>query len=625
MKILSVQKEENYSSAVKFKRKLKPVEKKYYTSAIKEGLQILDKELGFIIHNSSAPSGQKFNTGIGSLLKKHSENLFIPFLASQGFSSIQQEPIYIRRKTDTSPYNPLSTSKNIYMIPLEKLSTEEYVFILKQKDLKLLQSKNDEKVNYKSIQKNYNKVLYKAYRNFCNLNYNNSKQEKLAKEFTTFKSERKNELEQNSMYEILSDIYNEENWRNWSEEDKYLYDNPINENRKRHLIEQNKERIDFFAFKQWLIEREIAQTNKENEQLGIKIIADTPIAFTPAEEWLNKDLFLQDFVLGCPPDYFSRNGQRWDFAIINPETLFNSDGSLGKGGEFLKSRYEAIFQSSPGGVRIDHLIGLIDPFVYKKDEPQMTEHNSGRLYSTPSNPLLKKFTKYTDSDYTAVFEKIIFPAAEKFGIKKCDIICEDLGAQTLPVKKAIERLGLTGLSVTQFGYSGADAPKRNVIMLGSHDNQSYIEYTDGLFANASNLGEGRDRFIYKTHILGSDTVTPGNDVNLYREQLRSNKKKFLTASFAELFTSPAKKIQIFFTDFFGIGKTYNIPGTKKDCWTLRLNSSYDDLYHQNLKEETAINLPEAIAIAIRQKGEAFSSRYTNLLRKLDYFTKVLKY
>jgi 4-alpha-glucanotransferase len=254
----------------------------------------------------------------------------------------------------------------------------------------------------------------------------------------------------------------------------------------------------------------------------------------------------------------------------------------------------------------------------------MTSTNSGRIYSSPNIQIFKDYCKYTDSEYNAIFEKIIFPAAEKYGIKRNDIICEDLGDQTLPVKRAIEKLNLTGLSVTQFGYSGVDAPERNVIMLGSHDNQSYIEYTDNLFARASSLGEGRDRFMYKTHILGSDTVTPEKDINLYREEIRKDKKKFMTASFAELFTSPAKKVQIFFTDFFGIGKTYNVPGTKKDCWTLRLNSNFEDLYYDNLKKGLGINLPEVIAIAIRQKGKDFSDNYTQLLRKLDYFTYIFK-
>ncbi len=618
--VLGVEKNDN----VQFKRKPTATEYKHYIPVIKEGLSVLNKELGFIIHNSSVPSKPKFNMGIGTLLRKFSESAFIPFLAFNGFSTIQQEPNYIRRETDPSPYDPLSTSKNIYMIPLENLATTEYGNLLKIEDLKKLHNENEERVDYKSIYKQYNMVLKIAHnRIYENLGDNLTNRAELLKEFEGFKARKQEELIPNALYEILAALHGDEDWKNWPEEDKYLYDSHKFSQRKELLIKYNENAIDFHMFKQWIVEREIARANKENERMGIKIIADTPIAFTPAEEWMNKDLFLDGFALGCPPDYFSKDGQRWGFAVLDPKKVFNKDGSLGKGGEFLKKRYEAIFEASPGGVRIDHLIGLIDPFVYTKTEP-MTENNSGRIYTSPHKAIFKDYGRYTDADFTAIFDKIIFPAAEKFGISRDKIICEDLGAQTPPVKRVIEKLGLTGLTVTQFGYSGFDAPERNVIMLGAHDNQSFIEHTENFFARSSQLGEGRNAFIHKTHILGSDTVTPNEDVNMYREELRNDKKKFMAASFAELFTSPAKKVQIFFTDFFGIGKTYNVPGTKKDCWTLRLGSNYEELYYDNLRKGIAVNLPEAIARAIRQKGEEFSSQHLDLLRKLDYFNHILK-
>lgn len=622
MRILPINNDNQMLSSVQFKRKPRPAEYKHYVPAIKEGLQVLNKELGFIIHNQSVPSNPKANSGIGSLLKNHLENHFVPFLVAHGFSSIQQEPNYIRRVKDPSPYDPLSTSKNIYMIPLEKLASEDYGFLLKPNDLKNIYSKNDEKVNYKSVYKNYNNILAKAYNNWLTLNYDKAMQEKLSNEFVDFKTERWAELEPNAIYEVLTKINKEEDWTKWPDKHKYLYDKLEYEPERESLLKNYVREIDLHIFKQWLVEREIKKTNKENEKLGIKIIADTPIAFTPAEVWMNKDLFLEGLALGCPPDYFSKDGQRWGFAFLNPHKIFNKDGSLGEGGEFLKKRYESIFKISPGGIRIDHLIGLIDPFVYTKDEP-MTEANSGRIYTSPHKAIFKDYGRYSDSDFTAIFDKIIFPAAEKYGIAKDKIICEDLGCITEPVKKVIQKLNLTGLTLTQFGYSGYDAPQRNVIMIGAHDNQSFIEYTNEIF-DMSSQGAGRDRFMHKTHILGSDTVIPGKDVNQYREDIRKDKKTFMAASVAELFTSPARKVQIFFTDFFGIGKTYNVPGTKKDCWTLRLNSNYEDLYYENLKKGTAINLPQAIATAIRQKGVEFSSQHTKLLRKLDYFTKIFK-
>ena len=640
MKIIAIN-QNNKAGSIQFQRKPSPSAMKYYTSSISEGLRVLDKEVGLIIHNSSVPSQKGVNLGIGSLLSILSEKLFMPFVKSHGMTKVLQDPTFIRKSLDNfSPYDPLSTSKNIFMIPLERLASEEYGGILSKVTLKNIvarkeQENNPDNVNYLNMSKEYDVALNEAYTRFImrtDDRFTDSsakpkqieKAKTLAIDFDKFKVEKREELEPNAIYEILSKKYGEEDWKKWDEIDRNLYDSPQNAERLQQLKEENADEIDFYMFKQWLAEREIAKTNKRNKKLGIDLVADTPIAFTPAEEWLHKDLFIEGLSLGCPPDFFSSEGQRWGFAVINPKKLFNPDGTLGKGGEFLKKRYEDIFKSSPGGVRIDHLIGLIDPFVYAEDEPHMTNENSGRLYTSPWHARLRDYTKFTDEEFAAIFEKIIFPAAEKYGITKDNIICEDLGYVTETVKRIMNKLNLTGMSLTQYGYSGVDTPAKNVIMLGGHDNKSYIEFTDDLFARSSSLGEGRDRFMFKTHILGSDTVVPGKDVNMYREELRSDKKKFMAASFAELFTSPAKKVHIFFTDFFGIGKTYNVPGAKKGCWELRAPENFEDLYYKNLSEGIGLNLPEAIATAIRQKGTDFSNQHKNLLRKLDFFTNILK-
>ena len=83
-------------------------------------------------------------------------------------------------------------------------------------------------------------------------------------------------------------------------------------------------------------------------------------------------------------------------------------------------------------------------------------------------------------------------------------------------------------------------------------------------------------------------------------------------------------MQIFFTTFFGMDKTYNRPGQTQDCWTLRLPANYDSLYWENVKNGTAINLPEVLARAIRNKGSEFTSKHRNLLARLDEFTRILK-
>ena len=77
--------------------------------------------------------------------------------------------------------------------------------------------------------------------------------------------------------------------------------------------------------------------------------------------------------------------------------------------------------------------------------------------------------------------KIIIPAAEKFGLDKKSIICEDLGNPNKPTQQVMKKLNLSGISVTQFDYRGSTAPERNVIMIGSHDNQSFLEFVKDFF------------------------------------------------------------------------------------------------------------------------------------------------
>ena len=601
-----------------FGRKPNSSEMKLYTKTINEGLQILDKKVGIIIHNSSAPSVKSQNTGIGSLLSETTGKKLVPFLREQALTSIQQEPNYLRSVKDVSPYAPLDTAKNIYMTPLEKLtgliSVGTYATIVANAP------KNDERTDYKYVREIYPKVLREAWENYKKGDMS---------EFNTFKAAQSDELETGAIYQILSKLNKNDNWKKWNVVDKNLF-NPQNPNQaKKGQIRLNEiknnyqDDIDFYIFQQMILDKEIKSTNAQNKAAGINIIGDSPVAYSSVEVWKNQDLFMKDIALGVGPDYFSKDGQRWGFAVLKPETIFNSDGSLGKGGEFLKRKYEKMFEEAPGGVRIDHIIGLIDPFVYSTKEPKMTEQNSGRLYSSPDSELLGKYAKHTDEEYNAILTKIVIPAAEKYGLTKDNIICEDLGTITPPVEKAMKDLKLSGIAVTEFDYRGRDTAPEKILMLGSHDNTSFIEYTERLFKDKE-IENGKEHFAKKTQYLAEDTAPYGQNFEGYLNGIRQDKKKFMAASFAELFTSPAKRIQVFFTDFFGIPKTYNTPGKRHGCWTLRLPANFEELYYKNIKEGFGLNFPEAIATAIRHKGEDFAKQNQKLLDNLDKFAGILK-
>lgn len=631
---MRIQKVDN---SLTFTRKPNQKEMQIYTSSVNEGLKLLGKQVDVILHNASAPAVKSENTGIGSLFSRTTVTKLFPFLKSHGITGIQQEPNGLRKVMDNSPYAPESNAKNIFMIPLEKLTTEEYGNILSKKTFDTIVNNNPsgDEVNYPYVRKMYDIALREA--------YNNGKD---SKEFAEFKATREQDYEQSAIYRVLSkingidnsfwgqgDSYTEKDYKavskiagekDWDKIDRNLYANKNSKEsqaRIAELKEKYKDDYDYFLFQQMILEKENEKSNQLAKETGIKIIGDSPVAPSEVETWVNKNLFLKGMAIGCPPDYFSKTGQRWGFKYYDPEKIFNKDGSLGEAGKALQKKYEEYFASFPGGIRLDHVIGLIDPFIYTISSKNMTSANSGRIYSLFSG----RYQKKNDEEYAALFNKIIIPAAEKYGLKKSSIICEDLGDKTKPVKNVMKRLDLSGISITQFDDRGGKAPANNVIMIGSHDNNSFLEFIEDLF-NYKNKNDSREtgRFMKKTNHLAEDTAPLGatkEEIKQYSKELRRDKKKFLAASFAELFASPAKRVQIFFSDFWGLGKTYNRPGTTRGNWALRLGEDFEEDYYKAAAEGKAPNLAGAIAAALRHRG--LDKGNEELMKNLDNSAKII--
>ena len=588
-----------------FGRKPNAKEMQVYTSSLNQGLELLGKQVDIILHNASAPSVKAENVGIGSLFSRTSVKKLFPFLKEHGISGIQQEPNGLRKASDNSPYAPESSAKNILMIPLEKLTSKEYGNILSKETFEKIVANNPDKknVDYDYVRSAYDIALKEA--------FNNAKE---SKDFLDFKVQKEAKYEQSAIFHILSTV---NDGKKWSALDLGLYSTADKKKAAARIAEiktQYKNDYDFFIFNQMILEKENEKSNKLAQKTGLKIIGDSPVAQTAVDEWVHKNLFLKGKAIGCPPDYFSKNGQRWGFKYYDPEKIFNKDGSLGEAGEVLKQKYEEYFASFPGGIRIDHVIGLIDPFIYTTASKKMTPQNSGRIYSIEG-----KYKKHSLDEYAMLFTKIIMPAAEKYGLDKSSLICEDLGDATKPVQEIMKKLELSGISVTQFDHRGATTPAKNTIMIGSHDNQSFLEYVESKFRNVKDKG-----FLRKTRLLARDTAPKDattKEIKEYRESIRKDRRNFIAASFAELFTSPAKRVQIFFTDFFGIAKTYNRPGTSTGNWSLRLGENFEEDYYKAVAEGKAPNFANAVATALRQRG--LDKGRDELMHNLDESAKII--
>ncbi len=607
-------------------------------STIRKALKALGKKnFVFIMHNGSFPSAEGENTGFGTVNSKGGKN-FLEYAAGL-FDAIQMGPAGKTKTSDSSPYTGTIFSNNPLFIDLKELTTDKWHNILSVETFNDIVSNNPNKdknrTSYSYITKRQSEALSEAYDNFIKLN-----DEKLNKEFTDYKRENDSWLDKDSLYEALTIENETDYWPKWksnidknlfnpkSYEEKMEFGKRIDEISKKYAKE-----IDKYKFIQFVLNKQNIETKKLSDEKGIKMIADRQVAFSDRDTWAYQSLFLDGWCLGCPPDYFSKDGQAWGFPVIDPEKLYNEDGTLGEAGILMKNLFKKMFRENPGGVRIDHIVGLIDPWVYKSGKKPMPEQGAGRLYSSPEHPELSKYAiaKFEDLDqtlgadnehrvknltdeqiklYGRLIEKIVIAAAKEEGLTKDAIVCEDLGTLTTPVAAVMKEYELLGMRLTQFTvptepedpYRCCNINENCWAMVGTHDNRPVTLW-------AKDLVNTHDGYLHVKNLVDDLFKDCENKDEIIVKM--TNDAEFLKETkLVELFANKAENIQIFFTDFFNMKETYNTPGTSGDKnWSLRLPNNFDTM-------ET-INLPVLLKKAIIARGNEFANDNIKIIEELD--------
>ncbi len=609
-----------------------------YTDVIQKALKTLDKKnFAFIIHGGSFPAAAGENTGFGSINSTGGREV-IDF-AKGIFNAIQLGPAGKTKGCDSSPYTGTIFSGNPLFIDLKQLTTDEWNNILSLETYNSIvecnPNKNINKTAYSYIYKKQNEALTEAWNNF---KLNGSAE--LKKEFESYKLENDYWLDKDSLYEALSIEHGNDYWPLWtSEVDKNLFNPKSNEEkieyakRINEISQKYSDAIEQYKFVQFVLNKQNEKTREYAKKAGIKMIADRQVAFSDRDTWAYQSLFLDGWMLGCPPDYFSKDGQAWGFPVMNPDRMYNDDGSLDEGGILLKNLYKKMFRENPGGVRIDHIVGLIDPWVYKAGKKPRIEQGAGRLYSSPEHPELKKYAiaRLEDLDetleadkekrvktlskeqihlYGRLIEKIVIAAAEEEGLDKDAIVCEDLGTLTNPVAAVMKEYGLQGMRLTQFvvpekpehPYRCCNIDSRCWAMVGTHDNEPIAMWADKMI----NTHEG---YLHVKNLVEDLFAECDNKDDLITQLTKD--ADFLTQTkLVEMFASKAENVQIFFTDFFKIKDVYNRPGTSGDeNWSLRLPD--------NFRELSTINLAKILKLAIIARGKSFAEQNQAVIDELS--------
>ena len=610
--------------------------KKVDKKVIKDALKVLGKEnFALIIHGSSFPAKNGEDTGFGSF-NSEAGHALIDY-ASGIFNALQLGPAGKTKSSDSSPYCGTIFSGNPLFIDLKKLTGKEWGHILSVETFnKVVENnpkQNSGRTSYSYIHKAQTEALKEAWNEF-------KKTKLMKKEFEKFKKENSYWLDNDSLYEALSLENGNDYWPIWENEtDKNLL-NPKNDEEKKSFEKRIKEikskysdEIEFYSFCQFVLEVQNEETKKYALKKGIKMIADRQVAFSDRDAWAYQSLFMPGWYLGCPPDYFSKDGQAWGFPVMDPDKMYNADGSLGEGGILMKNLYKKMFKENPGGVRIDHIVGLIDPWVYKAGKKPMPEQGAGRLYSSPEHPELSKYaiarmedldmTLESDKEkrvktlsdeqiklYGRLIEKIVIGAAEECGLDKNAIVCEDLGTLTNPVDAVMKKYKLQGMRLTQFvvpekpehPYRCKNITENVWNMVGTHDNNPIAVWAESMI----NTHEG---YLHAKNLV-EDLFADAENKDDIIVKLTQDKDYLTFVKLVEIFASKAKNVQIFFTDFFKINETYNTPGTSGDQnWSLRLPNNFEEM--------EPIDLCAILKAAIISRGKDFASKHSSLIEKLS--------
>ena len=486
---------------------------------------IIIRASGILLHLSSLPAPY----GIGTMGRCARE--FVDFLVKAGQSYWQILPVCPTSYGD-SPYQSFSTfAGNPYFIDLDMLKDEgllepsEYVNI----DWESVPYK----VNYGALYEKRYPLLKIAYKRFM---------EKEDVEYKSFCEEQSFWLDDYSIFMTVKGLNDGVAWIQWPE--------PLKK-REKEAIEavcaENKEEIEFWKFLQYYFFKQWKELRGYANENGVSIIGDLPIyvALDSADVWSNPQMFQLDenleptFVAGCPPDGFSATGQLWGNPLFRWDKMEEDNFAWWiKRISYACSTYNVL--------RLDHFRGFESYYAI----PYGDEDASGGHWE--QGPGIK-----------------LFEALEKSS-GRLNIIAEDLGFLTEPVKELLAKSGFPGMKVFELGFDSRDANsieylphnfKNNyVAYVGTHDNDTI----QGWFRTAS-----PEDVSYAQEYLSMGSLMHGH----------WHMMKALWATVADLTIVQAQ-------DLFGLGSEsrMNVPSTLGTNWCWRaVDGCFDEALAMRLK------------------------------------------
>lgn len=397
------------------------------------------RRAGILLHPSSLPGG----IGGGDL--GADAHRFVDFLAQSGFTVWQMLPLGPTHR-DGSPYHSLSLhAGNPMLINLERLA--EWGWLNKREP-----AAADNPVSYRL------RRLAQAHQIFL---------ERAApadqRSFETFINTEAHWLEDYCLYRALRREFSGQAWYQWPVPLRNREPEALAAARVRLIHE-----IERVCFEQFVFARQWQELRVYANRKDVLLFGDMPIfvALDSVDVWARREYFTLDadgqptVVAGVPPDYFSKDGQRWG----NP--LYRWDQLQANGFRWWIERLTTEFRRFDL-IRIDHFRGF--EACWEIPAAEATAVN-GRWVKVPGDALFEALKAH-------------------FGM--LPLAAEDLGFITPEVYALRDKFGLPGMKILQFAFdSGPDNPylphnhrQESVVYTGTHDNDTTLAWFDDLPAD----------------------------------------------------------------------------------------------------------------------------------------------
>jgi 4-alpha-glucanotransferase len=471
---------------------------------------------GVLLHISSLPSAY----GIGDF--GPNAYAFVDFLKNAGQALWQILPL---NPTDGinghSPYSCFSAfAGNPLFISPDFLAIDGFIKPSNLKNTSIFDknsSANSKIIPFKQ------KLFELAFKNF--LNQSNSKG------YEEFYRQNKYWLDDYAIFSVAKLQFSGQSWQQWP----------------RALQNRNPKALKAFAkkydkelflekFIQYLFYSQFGKLKLYANKQGISIVGDIPIYvnFDSVDVWCNREYFKLDkkgdlkFISGCPPDYFSKTGQRWGNPVYDWAALKKA-----KYGWWIK--------------RIAHNLGLFD---YLR-----IDHFRGfaSFWQIPAHEKLAVFGQWVKGPGEEFFNALLRH------FKYLPIIAEDLGEVSQEAVALMHKYQFPGMRVLLFAFGGdtrhnphvpANYPSNCIAYTGTHDN---------------NTVQGWYRQEAKEHERANIKEVLG---------IKPQPRLLHWQMIEVLMKSKADMVIIPLQDFLGfdVGARMNTPATKVNNWKWRFES-----------------------------------------------------